>query len=164
TTRLLDAAGLAEAARAWREDRSADLQTGRAAIRQLDEGGRRRLEAVLATEDLPAVIERQRWQPVHWRSASGALSARRFFNVNELIGVRAEDPWVFALTHRLPLTLLREGRIHGLRIDHIDGLADPAGYCRRLRAEAGPEALIVVEKILGADEALRPDWPVDGTT
>jgi (1->4)-alpha-D-glucan 1-alpha-D-glucosylmutase len=69
-----------------------------------------------------------------------ALSTRRFFNINDLIGVRVEAESVFALMHQLPLALLRAGRIDGLRIDHIDGLADPAGYCARLRSEAGAEA------------------------
>lgn len=161
---LLDAAGLSGAARLWREDRSADLAKARAALLRLDEEERERLQAVLAAQDLAALIERQHWRPVHWRSGRDALSSRRFFNINELIGVRVEDPEVFALTHGLLLALLREGRVDGLRIDHIDGLADPASYCRRLRTEAGPEALIVVEKILGSGEELRPDWPVDGTT
>ncbi len=164
TVRVLDAAGLADAAQVWREDHSAGRDTARAVLRGLGEADTKRVQDILAMEDLPALIERQHWRPVHWRSGRDALSARRFFNVNELVGVRAEDETVFALTHRLPLTLLHEGRIDGLRIDHIDGLADPAGYCRRLRAEAGPDALLVVEKILGKDEELRRDWPVDGTT
>lgn len=161
---LLTAAGLVEAARAWREDRSADLAVAREGMRRLDAPSQHRLREVLATQDLSGMIERQHWRPVHWRSGRDALSSRRFFNINELIGVRVEHPEVFALTHRLPLALLRAGKIDGLRIDHIDGLADPARYTQRLRAEAGPEALIVVEKILGAGETLRADWPVDGTT
>ena len=161
---LLDAAGLSEAARLWREDRSTGLSEARTALLRLDEAERGRLGLVLVAQDLAATIERQHWRPVHWRSGRDALSSRRFFNINELIGVRVEDPEVFALTHQLPLSLLRQGRIDGLRIDHIDGLADPASYCQRLRAEAGPDALILVEKILGAGEELRSDWPVDGTT
>ena len=70
---------------------------------------------------------------------------------------------MFDHVHRLPLSLLRDGLVDGLRVDHVDGLADPAGYCVRLREEAGSDALIVIEKILEGDERLR-DWPVDGTT
>ena len=160
----LDAAGLHGLGALWREDTTLDMAEARAALRALDGPSRARLDAELAAQDLAALIDRQHWRPVHWRSGRDALSARRFFNINELVGVRVESPEVFALTHRLPLALLREGRIDGLRVDHIDGLADPAGYCTRLRAETGPDALIVVEKILGAEEALRPDWPIDGTT
>ena len=85
---------------------------------------------------------------------------RRFFDIDHLAGVRQEDPEVFAETHRLALRLVREGLVYGLRIDHPDGLADPAGYLRRLRAE-GVER-IWVEKILSPGERLR-DWPVEGT-
>jgi (1->4)-alpha-D-glucan 1-alpha-D-glucosylmutase len=85
---------------------------------------------------------------------------RRFFDIDHLAGVRQEDPKVFAETHRLALRLVREGLVYGLRIDHPDGLADPAGYLRRLRAE-GVEH-VWVEKILDPGERLR-DWPVEGT-
>jgi (1->4)-alpha-D-glucan 1-alpha-D-glucosylmutase len=85
---------------------------------------------------------------------------RRFFDIDHLAGVRQEDPEVFAATHELALRLLREGAVDGLRIDHPDGLADPAGYLRRLR-EGGAEH-VWVEKILDPGEKLR-DWPVDGT-
>jgi (1->4)-alpha-D-glucan 1-alpha-D-glucosylmutase len=85
---------------------------------------------------------------------------RRFFDIDHLAAVRQEDPEVFAETHELALRLVREGLVDGLRIDHPDGLADPAGYLRRLRAE-GVER-IWVEKILDPGEPLR-DWPVEGT-
>jgi (1->4)-alpha-D-glucan 1-alpha-D-glucosylmutase len=85
---------------------------------------------------------------------------RRFFDIDHLAAVRQEDPEVFAETHRLALRLVREGLVDGLRIDHPDGLADPAGYLRRLRAE-GVER-VWVEKILDPGEPLR-DWPVEGT-
>jgi (1->4)-alpha-D-glucan 1-alpha-D-glucosylmutase len=90
---------------------------------------------------------------------------RRFFDIDHLAGVRQEDPEVFEETHRLALALVRDGLVDGLRIDHPDGMADPAGYLRRL-ADAGVEH-IWVEKILSSEtdppERLRPDWPVDGT-
>ena len=85
---------------------------------------------------------------------------RRFFDIDHLAAVRQEDPEVFAETHRLAVRLVREGLVDGLRIDHPDGLADPAGYLRRLRAE-GVER-VWVEKILDPGERLR-DWPVEGT-
>jgi (1->4)-alpha-D-glucan 1-alpha-D-glucosylmutase len=85
---------------------------------------------------------------------------RRFFDIDHLAAVRQEDPEVFAETHRLALRLVREGLVVGLRVDHPDGLADPAGYLRRLREE-GVER-VWVEKILDPGERLR-DWPVEGT-
>jgi (1->4)-alpha-D-glucan 1-alpha-D-glucosylmutase len=85
---------------------------------------------------------------------------RRFFDIDDLAAVRVEDPEVFALLHGKVLELVREGVVDGLRVDHPDGLADPAGYLRRLR-DAGAER-VWVEKILASDEALR-DWPVEGT-
>jgi (1->4)-alpha-D-glucan 1-alpha-D-glucosylmutase len=85
---------------------------------------------------------------------------RRFFDIDHLAAVRQEDPEVFEETHRLALALVREGSIDGLRVDHPDGLADPAGYLSRLR-DAGAER-VWVEKILDPGEPLR-DWPVEGT-
>jgi (1->4)-alpha-D-glucan 1-alpha-D-glucosylmutase len=85
---------------------------------------------------------------------------RRFFDIDHLAAVRQEDPEVFAHTHRLALRLVRDGLVDGLRIDHPDGLADPAGYLRRL-SEEGVDR-VWVEKILDPGESLR-DWPVEGT-
>ncbi len=85
---------------------------------------------------------------------------RRFFDIDDLAGLRQEDPEVFATTHRTVLSLVREGLVDGLRIDHPDGLADPAGYLRRLREEGAEH--VWVEKILEGDEHLRR-WPVEGT-
>ena len=86
---------------------------------------------------------------------------RRFFDIDHLAGVRQEDPEVFAATHRLALALVGQGVVDGLRIDHPDGLADPAGYLARLRAEGVEHAW--VEKILDPGERLRSDWAVEGT-
>jgi len=86
---------------------------------------------------------------------------RRFFDIDELAGVRVEDPEVFAATHAVVLRLVGEGLVDGLRVDHPDGLADPRGYLERLRGE-GVEH-VWVEKILEPGEPLR-DWPVEGTT
>jgi (1->4)-alpha-D-glucan 1-alpha-D-glucosylmutase len=85
---------------------------------------------------------------------------RRFFDIDDLAAVRQEDPEVFAVTHELVLRLVAEGLVDGLRIDHPDGLADPAGYLQRLR-EGGAQN-VWVEKILDPGEQLR-DWPVSGT-
>jgi (1->4)-alpha-D-glucan 1-alpha-D-glucosylmutase len=96
-----------------------------------------------------------------WDPADGWY--RRFFDIDDLAAVRVEDPEVFEVTHRKVLDLLGEGVIDGLRVDHPDGLADPAGYLRRLR-EAGAEH-VWVEKILHASRPPEPlrDWPVEGT-
>ncbi|HEX5923898.1 MAG TPA: malto-oligosyltrehalose synthase [Baekduia sp.] len=86
---------------------------------------------------------------------------RRFFDIDELAGVRMEDPEVFAAVSGLALRLLAEGVIDGLRVDHPDGLTDPLQYLQRLR-DGGAEH-VWVEKILDLDEDLRADWPVSGT-
>ncbi|HVM25092.1 MAG TPA: malto-oligosyltrehalose synthase [Candidatus Limnocylindrales bacterium] len=112
---------------------------------------------------LDGLLEEQNYRLALWRAASRDLGYRRFFDIDELIGLRMEDERVFTETHALILELVADHRIQGLRIDHPDGLRDPAGYFARLRA-AAPDAWIVAEKILEADEALRPEWPVDGTT
>src|SRR5829696_3077301 len=85
---------------------------------------------------------------------------RRFFDIDHLAGVRQEDAEVFAEMHRLALALVRDGLVDGLRVDHPDGLADPAGYLERLRA--GGAEHVWIEKILDPGEHLRP-WPVEGT-
>ena len=85
---------------------------------------------------------------------------RRFFDVDDLAGLRQEDPEVFAETHALVLALIRDQLLDGLRIDHPDGLADPAGYFARLRERGA--SLVWVEKILESSEPL-PEWPVAGT-
>jgi (1->4)-alpha-D-glucan 1-alpha-D-glucosylmutase len=114
----------------------------------------------------PATIRRlhaeQPWRLVHWRTEQDALTHRRFFNVTGLVGVRVEDPEVFEDTHALLLDLIRTGTVDGVRIDHVDGLADPAGYLAMLRARA-PDTPIWIEKILSDGEDLPP-WPVQGTT
>ena len=112
---------------------------------------------------LDALLGAQHYRLAFWRAASEDLGYRRFFDVDALIGLRAEREEVFAATHELVLRWVAEGRVQGLRVDHPDGLRDPAGYFARLRAGA-PDAWIVAEKILEADEALPADWPIDGTT
>jgi (1->4)-alpha-D-glucan 1-alpha-D-glucosylmutase len=86
---------------------------------------------------------------------------RRFFDVDDLAGVRVEDAEVFGVTHGLVLELIREGVVDGVRVDHPDGLADPAGYLERL--SDGGAKRVWVEKILGTSERLADEWPVSGT-
>lgn len=109
------------------------------------------------------VLARQHYQLAHWSVADRRLGYRRFFDISSLIGVRVEDPEVFAATHQRVIEWLGAGCVDGLRIDHVDGLRDPAAYLMRLHA-AAPGAWIVVEKILTHGEPLRPAWPVAGTT
>ena len=115
---------------------------------------------------LHALHERQVWRLTHWRAAREMLTHRRFFEIADLVGVRVELPQVFDDVHARVIALVRDGGIDGLRLDHIDGLTDPKGYLDRLQAALGGEKsfYLLVEKILGSDEALRQDWPVAGTT
>jgi (1->4)-alpha-D-glucan 1-alpha-D-glucosylmutase len=126
------------------------------------------IEAVVAAanadvEALDRVLERQNYRLAWWRAARRDLGYRRFFDVTNLVGLRIEDPRVFAETQALILDWLAAGVLDGLRIDHPDGLLDPEGYLRRLRW-ASPRAWIVVEKILESGEDLRRGWPVAGTS
>jgi len=125
---------------------------------------------------LHGLLERQNYRLASWRTAGDDINWRRFFDINELGGLRVERPVVFEETHAKIFELLAEGLVDGLRIDHIDGLANPRGYCRRLRrrvdrlnaarpAEAAQDHVpIYVEKILAEGERLHDDWGVDGTT
>jgi (1->4)-alpha-D-glucan 1-alpha-D-glucosylmutase len=112
---------------------------------------------------LDALLRRQNFRLAFWRIASEELDYRRFFNIETLVGLRVEDPRVFADTHALILELVRKGMVNGLRIDHVDGLRDPEGYLHRLRGETG-DIYIVVEKILHPEEELPKTWPVEGTS
>ncbi len=109
------------------------------------------------------VHDRQHYELVDWRRADADLNYRRFFAINTLAGLRAEDPEVFAATHELVLELVRDGAVDGLRIDHPDGLADPKGYLDRL-AEGSGGRWTVVEKILEPGEDLPQSWATSGTT
>lgn len=118
---------------------------------------------------LAETLARQHYRLAWWRLGHDELNWRRFFSISELAGLRIEDDAVFEAVHALPLRLYREGVIDGLRIDHVDGLTDPAAYLRKLRARlaegrADGPAWLVVEKILAPGEGLPDDWPVDGTT
>jgi (1->4)-alpha-D-glucan 1-alpha-D-glucosylmutase len=114
-------------------------------------------------DDPAAVHDRQHYELVHYSRGNAELNYRRFFAITSLAGVRVEDREVFDATHALVRAWVADDGIDGLRIDHPDGLVDPAGYLRWLR-EIAPHQWIVLEKILESSEALPADWPVAGTT
>ena len=150
---------------------------------QAGEDGRYRLRALL---DL------QPYSLAHWERAAKEINYRRFFDINDLVALHAEDPAVFEETHALPLAWVADGSLSGLRVDHIDGILDPLAYLRRLREAVhrgspgtrgwpagggrvpteggqmvdgdGDFVPVFVEKILSPGEHLRPEWPVQGTT
>lgn len=141
---------------------------------------------------LDRLLLEQPYRLAYWQLATRELNYRRFFDIADLVGVRVEDPRVFDATHALVLRWARDGKVTGLRVDHVDGLLDPTGYLRRLRealedgergsppasnlapsagrghGESGqapaPSSYVLVEKILAPDEALPAEWPVGGTT
>jgi len=133
---------------------------------------------------LHALLEEQNYRVAYWRVAADEINYRRFFDINDLAGLRIDRPEAFELAHQLVFRLIGEGKLQGLRLDHVDGLYDPVGYFEKLQdraayltlrpgAPAVPEApglrlrqpfYVVVEKILAHHETLREDWPVAGTT
>ncbi len=137
------------------------------------------VKGVPATFDaLERLVSRQSYRLASWRVAVEEINYRRFFDVNDLAAVRMESPTVFNRAHALVFRLIEEGRVNALRLDHTDGLYDPYAYFDALQRQfaeheregrqspddqARPLPLLV-EKILGKDEALSPAWPVDGTT
>ncbi|MCF7789835.1 MAG: malto-oligosyltrehalose synthase [Prosthecobacter sp.] len=119
------------------------------------------------------LITAQAYRLSFWRVAAEEINYRRFFDINELAAIRVELPEVFEATHRLLLELIASGSLDGVRIDHVDGLWNPAEYLSLLQSRAGQFSpgkgddmplYLVVEKILLGEERLRPDWPVHGTT
>jgi (1->4)-alpha-D-glucan 1-alpha-D-glucosylmutase len=112
---------------------------------------------------LLALCDRQHWLIAHWTDAAARLNYRRFFTITSLAGVRVEEPHVFDAVHRRVSELVGEGSVDGLRVDHIDGLRDPARYLERLRGATGA-GWVVVEKILEGGEHLPAEWRADGTT
>ncbi|WP_245200132.1 malto-oligosyltrehalose synthase [Herbaspirillum sp. LeCh32-8] len=119
--------------------------------------------------EMHQLLERQHYRLAFWRNAADEINWRRFFEVSELAGMRVECEEVFEAMHVEIFRLYAEGLIDGVRLDHIDGLLDPGGYCRllrrRLRAlRAGHEPYIIAEKILARDERLPHEWELDGTT
>jgi (1->4)-alpha-D-glucan 1-alpha-D-glucosylmutase len=114
---------------------------------------------------LHSFLEDQHYRLCHWRLAPDAINYRRFFDINELAVIRVDRREVYDRVHRLVFELIGDRLIDGLRLDHIDGLKDPAGYLQSLQADAsaaqgGGPFYLVVEKILGPGEELRSDWPL----
>jgi (1->4)-alpha-D-glucan 1-alpha-D-glucosylmutase len=116
-----------------------------------------------SVDGLHELLEKQHYRLAHWRTAGQDLNYRSFFALADLAALRMENDDVFDAVHEVVLDLVDRGELDGLRIDHVDGLREPAAYLRKLRARA-PEAYIVVEKVLEPSETLPGRWPVEGTT
>ncbi len=123
-------------------------------------------------EPLGKLLDAQSYRLAYWKMAAEEINYRRFFDINELVGLRVEDPRVFDDRHRVIAELAKKEETIGLRVDHVDGLYDPFRYLERLRAaiatrntsHTSANRYLIVEKILGRDEPLPEDWPVAGTT
>jgi (1->4)-alpha-D-glucan 1-alpha-D-glucosylmutase len=138
-----------------------------AAFNLSSQGGRERFHALL---------RRQHYRLAWWRSASQEINWRRFFDINDLAAIRVEDDEVFETVHATVFRLYAAGWIDGIRVDHIDGLAQPSAYCHRVRRRLGElervrpagapqgRAYFIVEKILARNESIPIGWDVDGTT
>jgi (1->4)-alpha-D-glucan 1-alpha-D-glucosylmutase len=113
---------------------------------------------------LDALLADQAYRAAFWRVAGEEINYRRFFDINELAAVRMEQPEVFELAHRLLFRLVQDRAVTGLRIDHPDGLYDPAEYFRRLQRGCGGDFYVVAEKILAPGEQLPDSWETSGTT
>ncbi|KTT57237.1 maltooligosyl trehalose synthase [Pseudomonas oryzihabitans] len=170
--------------------RAKDLEEARGAQRQLADAAKdpavaAAIDKAVAAFDgsqaanqerLHALLESQHYRLASWRTASDDINWRRFFDITELGGLRMERHEVFEETHSLIFRLISEGLLDGLRLDHIDGLANPRAYCRKLRRRVddlcasrtggAPEDgfPIYIEKILAEGEQLREGWGIDGTT
>jgi (1->4)-alpha-D-glucan 1-alpha-D-glucosylmutase len=172
---------LASRYRGLRHPNRKEAPAFKAEIRDIDGGAEliaRGLSAYRAGPDRPAqtlslhhLLERQHYKLGHWRLASSDINYRRFFDVNSLAGLRVEDAGTFNAAHRLVRKLITEGKLQGLRLDHIDGLRDPVQYFHRLRrlirdaqGKTRKDFYVVVEKILGEHEDLHPFTGVHGTT
>jgi (1->4)-alpha-D-glucan 1-alpha-D-glucosylmutase len=154
----------------------AELCTADRAVAKAVEAGVRSFagnpQQPVSFDALHELLEAQAYRLAYWRVASDDINYRRFFDVNSLAALRVENEAVFAATHELVLELVGQGKIDGLRIDHPDGLYDPAGYFRRLQQRVAQVTAntatlpiyLVVEKITASFEHLPPDWPVHGET
>jgi (1->4)-alpha-D-glucan 1-alpha-D-glucosylmutase len=173
--------GLASRYKGLRHPNRAEAPSFKAELKDIAGGSgiiARGLEAYRAGPDRPAptlalhhLLERQHYRLGHWRLASSDINYRRFFDVNTLAGLRVEDAGTFEAIHRLVKKLIADGKLQGLRLDHIDGLRDPAQYFQRLRrlirdarGTAARPFYVVIEKILGEHEKLHAFAGVHGTT
>ncbi len=150
-------------------ERAATLKAELAGCIRDNPGAREALDRSVAALNqdwraLDRLIQLQSWRIADFRVAGDDINYRRFFNINDLAGIRMELPAVFRHAHARILPMIEDGTLDGLRIDHIDGLLDPKAYIEALRAAVSKPFYLVVEKILAAHEALREDWRVEGTT
>jgi (1->4)-alpha-D-glucan 1-alpha-D-glucosylmutase len=156
----------------WRPqvaERARALKSELVALALKDEGAHAAIDARVQEfnsdwRELDRLIRDQFWRVAFFRVAEDEINYRRFFNINDLAGLRIEAGPVFDHVHARIFRMLESGEIDGLRIDHIDGLFDPKAYLKALRVGAKQPFYLVVEKILAPHESLRVDWPVEGTT
>lgn len=162
------------------EDRKAAVSTRLQTLFQDGSAARAALDASLRTlngakgdprsfDALESLLGEQPYRLSDWRVACDEVNYRRFFDINDLVAIRVEEPAVFRATHDLVAEILRKGGVTGLRVDHVDGLLEPIRYLESLRtmmkeAGAGESRILLIEKILDQRERLDPRWPVDGTT
>ncbi len=153
-----------EPAESWQDTKTAlftDLQshdTVRAVIQKLID------QYPQQPEQFSTLLDQQNFRLVHWKTTEQAINYRRFFTVNDLICLNAQNPEVFEHYHRKIKEWVQQECVQGVRIDHVDGLFDPTGYLVELRALLGSEAYITVEKILEHDEHLPDHWPIQGSS
>ena len=123
-----------------------------------------RFPLAAGTENLLVVeaVERQHYRLQWWRNP--ARNVRRFFTIDDLVAVRAEEAAVVEVIDTIPARLVDHPAFAGVRVDHVDGLAQPEAYLAGLRRRIGEHRWLLVEKILAPGETLPPSWPVDGTT
>jgi (1->4)-alpha-D-glucan 1-alpha-D-glucosylmutase len=161
--------GSSRARRISRRREALELKAALAAL-AAEEGTRAAIEAAteplngtpgrpLSFRNLHRLLEEQAYRLAYWRVASSEINYRRFFEINELAGLRMERPEVFEATHKLLLELIATGKVQGVRLDHIDGLYDPKAYCERLLARVaevlppGPDGPPAIDAKAG-----RPIW------
>ncbi|HUG05198.1 MAG TPA: malto-oligosyltrehalose synthase [Candidatus Limnocylindria bacterium] len=149
-------------------DRLSELMRSSEAVRSLVEEnlGRwnGRPDNVRSFDLMDRLLDAQSYRVAYWRVADQEINYRRFFDVNDLVALRVEDERVFEERLGTILRLAHEGAVTGLRIDHVDGLHDPARFLARLRERVGRQLYVIVEKILAHTEELDASWPVQGTT
>ena len=121
------------------------------------------MEKPATFDALHRLLEAQHYRLAYWRTSAHEINYRRFFDVDELVGVRMEDRQVFDAAHRLVSTLIAEGRVTGFESITLDGLAAPGEHCERLQQLAGA-AVRRGRKILAPDQTVPDQWAVDGTT
>ncbi len=137
--------------------------------RALDDAARAFASGEGGDARITVLLDAQVYALVFWRRAAHEINYRRFFDINELVALRMEDPAVFGATHRRIIQWVKDAQLDGLRIDHVDGLRNPREYLVRLNAAIhqvlpGADVPVFVEKILSGRERLRAEWPVAGTT